>query len=815
VNKIRKRARLKQAAANVRPIRQSSQYNCMSASMAMALRANGVPAEDSTTEVVNKVMGARPMMGASWEDALACAQHYGMRATLTVPATIGQIKAWTDQGIPVMIAWNPEGREWSHASLIFDVDDEGRVHIADPNIPDPDETVRVMPKAEFYGKWYEKASQGYLIRRPAMAIEREITSDGRQVVASSYLDFFGDRDDDSGDGSEVPWEGDAKHKLIKKLGPLSDQFRASELIKPSGLKDVTGFVGWWNQKGSLIIAEVSSKGAAQKIGTRIQKNLVSKKKLTSRHPYLDEYPMYIGFGNDWVMLPPVPKKVKTGPSIADLKRQLLRKGYRTFGRKGVVLKGKEGRYELRLWPALKTLVGKFKPKRIVRNTLSELDDALDAEIKTLGKLASVRGQTKLAMMLDDQSHWGKNARVDEKLMDRAAQILQYNDERATIKHLIKDGVNKTDAYLAVKAAKKLNEDRQKRLRGAAGCCDIYPNEIDHGYEAPLAGGTDVMQKLQNQLLHEQGNSSMERGPNHQIKSAAVELVTGWYKDAESVNDVLADAFGVMVSESVDNAVDMYHLKRIAHQAGIDLSEFDLKEVARGYLVEHEHSDMTQSDLDYLKIALAHLRELPDYYTRLKKMEEGKAAAELEQVWFEKTSSTSRECEIFKAKDGNWYMHLGDFEYADYEDCTTYGPFPSEEATDKFLRRNFSNPGGASYDNSGRSPVPKKSPNGRPVVNPARMSRWASQKFDLPESDREFIIYSDPRGITLSVKKEGNGYFGYTSQGTQRRWNTERDLITHLKKGKFVQVDRERFATEEKGPIFSQPLSLRRDYGLKD
>lgn len=34
---------------------------------------------------------------------------------------------------------------------------------------------------------------------------------------------------------------------------------------------------------------------------------------------------------------------------------------------------------------------------------------------------------------------------------------------------------------------------------------IYPNEIDHGYEDPIAGGSDVMQDLVNDLRHEQGN----------------------------------------------------------------------------------------------------------------------------------------------------------------------------------------------------------------------------------------------------------------------------------------------------------------------
>lgn len=146
----------------------------------MALQALGVPC---TEDEVNEVMGCRPMQGASWEQALACGQHFGMRCTLTVPATVSQLKAWTDAEIPVMIAWNPEGRSWSHASLVFDVDDDGVVHVADPNIPDPEETVRLVPKTDFYKMWFEKWPK-YLVRRPAMGIEREITNAGRQVLAS-------------------------------------------------------------------------------------------------------------------------------------------------------------------------------------------------------------------------------------------------------------------------------------------------------------------------------------------------------------------------------------------------------------------------------------------------------------------------------------------------------------------------------------------------------------------------------------------------------------------------------------------------------
>lgn len=167
----------KEAAAKIIPIRQRSQYTCMATSLAMCLQANGLDFDEDT---VNQVMGARPMQGASWEQAFAAAQHFGQRCHMIIPATLEQVKEWTDAGVPVMIAWNPEGRPWGHASVIFDVTDTD-VHVADPNIPDPNETVRVVPRAEFYKKWYENFGD-YLVRRPALAIEREITLDGKPTA---------------------------------------------------------------------------------------------------------------------------------------------------------------------------------------------------------------------------------------------------------------------------------------------------------------------------------------------------------------------------------------------------------------------------------------------------------------------------------------------------------------------------------------------------------------------------------------------------------------------------------------------------------
>jgi Protein of unknown function (DUF5661) len=69
--------------------------------------------------------------------------------------------------------------------------------------------------------------------------------------------------------------------------------------------------------------------------------------------------------------------------------------------------------------------------------------------------------------------------------------------------------------------------------------------------------------------------------------------------------------------------------RLAEALGLDLvaEPFDLEEFRIGLNVELEHgsrtaeTDVTHDDpLATAKIALAHLREIPDYYTRLVAME---------------------------------------------------------------------------------------------------------------------------------------------------------------------------------------------------
>ena len=75
-------------------------------------------------------------------------------------------------------------------------------------------------------------------------------------------------------------------------------------------------------------------------------------------------------------------------------------------------------------------------------------------------------------------------------------------------------------------------------------------------------------------------------------------------------------------------------KRIGEALGVDWGKFDVEQFRMGMDVELEHgtgevrTNVTDDDpMITAKIALAHLNEYPDYYTRLRAME-----AEAESYW---------------------------------------------------------------------------------------------------------------------------------------------------------------------------------------
>jgi hypothetical protein len=68
-------------------------------------------------------------------------------------------------------------------------------------------------------------------------------------------------------------------------------------------------------------------------------------------------------------------------------------------------------------------------------------------------------------------------------------------------------------------------------------------------------------------------------------------------------------------------------KRVGDEIGVDWDRFDLEQFRAGMDVEFEHgshdpqTDVTGDDpIVTGKIALAHMKEFPDYYERLERME---------------------------------------------------------------------------------------------------------------------------------------------------------------------------------------------------
>lgn len=70
-----------------------------------------------------------------------------------------------------------------------------------------------------------------------------------------------------------------------------------------------------------------------------------------------------------------------------------------------------------------------------------------------------------------------------------------------------------------------------------------------------------------------------------------------------------------------------NLEKLAKDAKVDIATIDKKELKRGMTVEKEHDgkmgkdiDIVHGPSDLLKIAVAHLREDPKYYTKLATIE---------------------------------------------------------------------------------------------------------------------------------------------------------------------------------------------------
>lgn len=89
-----------------------------------------------------------------------------------------------------------------------------------------------------------------------------------------------------------------------------------------------------------------------------------------------------------------------------------------------------------------------------------------------------------------------------------------------------------------------------------------------------------------------------------------------------------------MTKTMKMKITLKEAKELGDKLGITWDRFDAEEFCRGMNVEFEHglrdpqTNVTNDDLVMTaKIALAHLKEYPDYYVRLEKMEE-----EADEFW---------------------------------------------------------------------------------------------------------------------------------------------------------------------------------------
>lgn len=97
------------------------------------------------------------------------------------------------------------------------------------------------------------------------------------------------------------------------------------------------------------------------------------------------------------------------------------------------------------------------------------------------------------------------------------------------------------------------------------------------------------------------------------------------KHSDLKEDLLAQASASLTkSKMADNGFSIAEAKKIAKllKLNLDKEQFTLEDFCDGLNVELEHSDVTKKQARATgKIALAHLRERPDYYKKLKKLEQ--------------------------------------------------------------------------------------------------------------------------------------------------------------------------------------------------
>lgn len=185
-------------------------------------------------------------------------------------------------------------------------------------------------------------------------------------------------------------------------------------------------------------------------------------------------------------------------------------------------------------------------------------------------------------------------------------------------------------------------------------------------------------------------------------------------------------------------------------------------------------------------------------------------------------SVSADVHLFKAKDGKWYLSYrrDDGDQEDFS-ATFYGPFKSGDDAERYLNRNFANPGHApSRDDSGTLPVPRDVQRARREsvgerVSGANLAGWrvvtSSTGATVRSKDsRTFHVVVDKDGELQATDGAGNevpvsGLPGYVIRAVEKMLGAE---VSEARKSKHEYSVGDRVEVRGEGP--GEIVRLRHD-----
>lgn len=138
-----------------------------------------------------------------------------------------------------------------------------------------------------------------------------------------------------------------------------------------------------------------------------------------------------------------------------------------------------------------------------------------------------------------------------------------------------------------------------------------------------------------ETLREKANLALEKTHKYSLVTNSVKADVFYHSEVLTTPPATNE---IKVNPIIKTKYSTEEAKKIGLRLGIDFTKYDLREFRRGLEIEMEHGKKIKetnitNDNEYLtgKIAWAHLHEIPDYYSRLDKMEK---EAEKKMVHFD-------------------------------------------------------------------------------------------------------------------------------------------------------------------------------------